>query len=165
MNKYKAKRAKWTSIRKELHDSLSICNWMGPWIASPLKERGYSGDDTLESRFYSLATGNKIDREELDKIGERIFVLHRALTIRDMGTRNMKAEHDKVPDWIFEDKTNQAPFTKGTIRMDREDIKKGMEMYYTEMGWDTSTGSPTKKTYEKLGLKDVADKLAAKKLL
>jgi aldehyde:ferredoxin oxidoreductase len=165
MNKYKAKRAKWTSIRKELHDSLSICNWMGPWIASPLKERGYSGDDTLESRFYSLATGNKIDREELDKIGERIFVLHRALTIRDMGTKNMKTEHDKVPDWIFEDKTNQAPFTKGTIRMDREDIKKGMEMYYTEMGWDTSTGSPTKKTYEKLGLKDVADKLAAKKLL
>ena len=37
MNIYKAKMAKWSLLRKELHDSLSLCNWMGPWVASPLK--------------------------------------------------------------------------------------------------------------------------------
>ena len=42
MNVYKAKMAKWSLLRKELHDSLSLCNWMGPWIASPLKGAGLS---------------------------------------------------------------------------------------------------------------------------
>ncbi len=55
MHPAKARRAKWACLRKELHDSLSICNWMGPWIASPLKERGYAGDDTLD-QFNNLAT-------------------------------------------------------------------------------------------------------------
>ncbi|HBD10482.1 MAG TPA: aldehyde ferredoxin oxidoreductase, partial [Syntrophobacteraceae bacterium] len=40
MNIHKARRARWSLIRKELHDSLGLCNWMGPWVASPLKERG-----------------------------------------------------------------------------------------------------------------------------
>jgi len=57
MNIHKAWRARWSLVRKEIHDSLGLCNWMGPWVASPLKERGYSGDDSLESRFYALATG------------------------------------------------------------------------------------------------------------
>ena len=96
MNVYKAKMAKWSLLRKELHDSLSLCNWMGPWIASPLKERGYRGDDSIESLLYSIATGDKKSREELDKVAERIFLLHRALTIRDMGTKEMRtqARHD-----------------------------------------------------------------------
>ena len=61
MNIHKARRARWSLVRKELHDSLGLCNWMGPWVASPLKERGYSGDDSLKSRFYSLATGEKVN--------------------------------------------------------------------------------------------------------
>jgi aldehyde:ferredoxin oxidoreductase len=97
MNIHKARRARWSLVRKELHDSLGLCNWMGPWVASPLKERGYSGDDSLESRFYSLATGEKTGREELDLIGERIFVMHRALTIRGMGSMEMRARHDLTP--------------------------------------------------------------------
>ncbi|MCL4532520.1 MAG: aldehyde ferredoxin oxidoreductase, partial [Actinobacteria bacterium] len=44
MNEYKAKWAKFGLLRKELHDSLTICNWMGPFYASPLKERNYVGD-------------------------------------------------------------------------------------------------------------------------
>ena len=113
MNVYKAKMAKWSLLRKELHDSLSLCNWMGPWIASPLKERGYRGDDSIESLLYSLATGDKKSREELDKVAERIFLLHRALTIRDMGTKEMRTEHDTVPDWVFTDPAGKAPFTQG----------------------------------------------------
>ena len=142
MNVYKAKMAKWSVIRKELHDSLSICNWMGPWIASPLKERGYRGDDSLESMFYSLATGDKKSRQELDQAGERIFNLHRALTIRDMGTKEVRKEHDVVPAWVFKDPSGRPPLTKGTIHMDKEDIKKAMDMYYEEMGWDNETGAP-----------------------
>jgi len=74
MHPSKARMAKWSLLRKELHDSLSLCNWMGPWVASPLKERGYRGDDSIESMLYRLATGDKKDRQELDQAAERIFL-------------------------------------------------------------------------------------------
>lgn len=67
MNPYKARMAKWSLLRKELHDCLSLCNWMGPWIASPLKHRNYSGDNSIESLLYSLATGDKKSMQELDE--------------------------------------------------------------------------------------------------
>lgn len=164
-NIHKMRRAKWSVIRKELHDSLSICNWMGPWIASPLKERGYAGDDTLESTLYSLATGHKLDRDGLDAVGERIFTLHRALTMRDMNTRDMRKEHDLVPDWAFKDSKGKEAFTKGTIRMDRADIDKSMDMFYEVMDWDTATGAPRPTAYKRLGLDAVGTEMAKRKLI
>lgn len=165
MNIHKARRARWSLVRKELHDSLGLCNWMGPWVASPLKERGYSGDDSLESRFYSLATGEKMGREELDLIGERIFVLHRAQTIRGMGSMEMRTRHDLAPQWIYQDPGGAQPFTKGTIRMDPQDIERAMELFYEVMGWDKAIGAPTAKAYARLGLQSVADALAENKLV
>lgn len=165
MNVYKARMAKWALLRKELHDSLSLCNWMGPWVASPLRERGYRGDDSIESLLYSLATGDKKSRQELDEVAERIFLLHRALTVRDMGTKDMRTKHDTVPQWVFTDPKDKSAFSKGTIRMDREDIKLAMNMYYDEMAWDKETGSPTEGAYRRLGLGTVADELAERSLL
>jgi len=163
-NRYKALRARWSLLRKELHDALGVCNWMGPWVASPRFERGYAGDDSLESKFLSLATGRAMDREGLDRVGERIFTLHRALTIRDMGQVDMRARHDLVPPWVFEDPNGAAPFTKGTIRMDRADIALAMDLFYEVMGWDKDTGAPGKARYAALGLADVGEGLAAAKL-
>ena len=165
MNIYKAKMAKWSLLRKELHDSLSLCNWMGPWIASPLKERDYRGENSIESLLYSLATGDKKSRDELDEVAERIFLLHRALTIRDMGTKEMRTQHDTIPDWVFIDPAGKASFTAGTNRIDREDIKLAMDMYYEEMGWDKKSGSPTVASYQRLGLGEVADELTKRGLV
>ncbi|MDR0466986.1 MAG: aldehyde ferredoxin oxidoreductase [Deltaproteobacteria bacterium] len=165
VNIHKMKRAKWSLLRKELHDSLSLCNWMGPWVASPLKERGYAGDDTLESQLYSLATGHSLSRDELDLVAERIFTLHRALTIRGMNELNMREKHDQCPDWIYADAGDKPAFSKGTIRMDKADIQSGFDIFYRLMGWDTATGAPTRETYAKLGLEKAAAELDAKKLL
>jgi aldehyde:ferredoxin oxidoreductase len=165
MHPSKARMAKWSVLRKELHDSLSLCNWMGPWIASPLKERGYRGDDSIESMLYSLATGDRKSRQELDQVAERIFVLHRALTIRDMKTSQMRQRHDLAPEWIFEDPSGKEPFSKGTIRMDRKDIQVAIDMFYEEMGWDRATGTPTSKGYQRVGLGNVAAELGRRNLL
>ncbi|MCX5914968.1 MAG: aldehyde ferredoxin oxidoreductase, partial [Deltaproteobacteria bacterium] len=165
MHPAKAKMAKWSLLRKELHDSLSLCNWMGPWVASPLKERGYRGDDSIESLLYSLATGDKKDRAELDFAAERIFLLHRALTIRDMGTKEMRTRHDTIPEWVFTDKSGKAPFTKGTTHLDRGDAQIAVDMFYDELGWDKATGAPTPGTYRKFGLDQVAAELGKKGLL
>jgi len=165
MDPSKAKMAKWAVLRKELHDSLSLCNWMGPWVASPLKERGYKGDDSIESLLYSLVTGDRKSREEMDQAAERIFLLHRALTLRGMGTREMRARHDTIPDWVFQDPDGKAPFAKGTNRMDRDDIARAMDLFYEEMGWDRATGAPTQAAYRKVGLAEVARELGEKGLL
>jgi len=164
MHRSKARMAKWSLLRKELHDSLSLCSWMGPWVASPLKERGYRGDNSIESMLYSLATGDNKDREELDKVAERIFLLHRALTIRGMGTKEMRVHHDKIPEWVYTDKTGKLPFTKGTTCLDRNDVQTALDMFYDELGWDKATGAPTVRTYRKLGLDSVADTLSKQNL-
>lgn len=165
MHPAKARMAKWSLLRKELHDSLSLCNWMGPWVASPLRERGYRGDDSIESMLYKLATGDDKDREELDKVGERIFLLHRALTIRGMGTKEMRDRHDRIPAWVFADKAGKPPFTKGTTRLDRDDVRVALDMFYDELGWDRATGAPTRETYRKFGLDGVAAALAKRNLM
>jgi aldehyde:ferredoxin oxidoreductase len=165
MNLYKAKMAKWSLLRKELHDSLSLCNWMGPWVASPLKERGYRGDDSIESLLYTLATGDRKNRQELDEVAERIFLLHRALTLRDMGTRELRVQHDTMPEWVFKGASGKASFDKGTIHMDKDDMEIAMNMYYEVMGWDKKTGAPTPATYQNLGLGKVAEELRDKRLL
>ena len=162
MNKYKAKAAKWASIRKELHDSLSLCNWMYPFVASPLKERNYEGDTSLEAKYFSLATGFETSEAELDLIAERIFNLHRVLTILEMNTRDMRNEHDTVPDWVLEE--GPEPFTPGSKRFPVEDIELGKDLFYAECGWNRE-GLPTRPTLERLGLKDAADRLEKAGLL
>jgi aldehyde:ferredoxin oxidoreductase len=165
MNIGKARMAKWSLIRKELHDSLSLCNWMGPWVASPLRERGYKGDDSIESKLYTLATGDKKSREDLDLTGERIFLLHRALTIRGLGTKEMRSEHDTIPEWVFHDERNRPVYTKGSTHLDKEDLNLAMDMYYDVMGWDKTTGAPTAEGYKKVSLAKVADELDKKSLI
>ncbi len=165
MNEYKAKFAKWGLIRNCLHDSLTLCNWMWPMALSPLKEREYRGDTSLEAKFFSMATGFETSEAELDLMGEKILTLHRALTVKQMGTIDMRKEHDLIADWVFDNDPDKKPFTEGTIKMDRDDMQLGLSMFYKEMGWDEKTGAPTKATLVKLGLDDVAKDLEALKLL
>ena len=165
MNQYKAKLAKWGIIRNCLHDSLTLCNWMWPMTTSPLKSRNYRGDTALESKFLSLVTGEKMSEAELDLAGERILTLHRALTVKQMGTTDMRGKHDLMCAWVYDIDPTKKAFTPGTIKMDRDDMQLGFTMFYKELGWDEKTGAPTRATLERLGLKDVADQLGKLNLL
>jgi len=147
MNIYKARFAKFSVLRKELHDSLPLCNWMFPWLVSPLKERNYRGDTSLEAQFYSAVTGDKKNEEELDVTAERIFNLHRCLTARQMKKKNLRKEHDKLPPWVFDG------------GLDTEDMEKARDMFYEVCGWDKETGIPKKDTLVTLGLDDVAHEM------
>jgi len=165
MNKAKARFAKWSLVRNVLHDSMTVCNWMFPMATSPLKDRNYRGDTTIEAKYFSQATGMKVSEDELDEMGRRILTLHRALTVKQMGTVDMRNKHDQIVDWVYEMDPDKDPFEAGTIKMDREDMKKAKTMLYEELGWDSETGAPTAKTLDKLGLSDVKKELASKKLL
>jgi len=165
MNPDKAKFAAWSVLRDELHDSLTLCNWMYPLTASPLKSRHYEGDNTIEAQLYSLVTGDKKDVKELDLVAERIVNLQRALTIRGMNTSDMRSKHDTIPDYVFDEPADAKPFTPGQIKMDRDDMELAKDMFYETLGWDKQTGSPKRVTLERLGLKDVAEKLSQVGLL
>ena len=54
---------------------------------------------------------------------------------------------------------NFKAFEEGTVKLDREDWEKSLDMWYEAMGWDKETGIPTRATLEKFDLGDCADKL------
>jgi aldehyde:ferredoxin oxidoreductase len=132
---------------------------------SPLKSRNYEGDLSVEAQMYSLATGDRKNERDLDLVCERIFNLHRALTIRDFGSVEMREQRDTLPPWIFDSPPDAKPFTPGVSKMDRADMELAKDLFYEQLGWEKKTGAPTRATLERLGLKDVADGLAKMQLL
>ena len=119
----------------------------------------------MEAKLYSAVTGDQMSREELDDVGLRILTLFRALTARNMNEKDMRNKHDLANDWVFDYPEDKEPFTAGHSKMDRDDMEVGKDMLYTELGWDKTTGMPTRATLERLNLRYVADDLAQRGLL
>lgn len=136
--------------RCAVKNSLGLCDWVFPLILSPLKERNYMGDTSVESKLFSTVTGIDRTEEELLKIGERISNLKRAISVRD-GRR--KAD-DQLPDYFF-----TSPAAWLSPKLDRAKWEALKDEYYRSRGWNVETGIPTRAKLEALGLKDVADKL------
>lgn len=164
MNEAKARFAKFGVVRQVLHDSFTLCNWVWPMTFSPRKERGYKGDLSVEAQYMSAITGKEWTEEELDFAAERSIQLHRAMTIKSVGSRDMRNLHDVIPEYAYNTEPDVPVFTEGTIKMEKEDWQTALSMFYEQFGWDKD-GAPTRETLEKFGLKDVADDLAASNLL
>jgi len=166
MNPTKAKVAAFGVEEKLLKDSLTLCGRLFPIHFSPLKERGYKGDPTLESQMYSAVTGDDKSYDELLLAGNRIATLLRAINTMDLNTVNQRSTHDIIPEYMFADFNGVQAFTKeGRTYLDRADWEVAKDQFYDQMGWDKATGAPTRTRLEQLGMKDVADKLQAKQLL
>lgn len=82
-----------------------------------------------------------------------------------MNESNMREEHDVLSDWVYDLNPDKNFGDQGTIKMDRADMQKALDMFYEAFGWDIQTGAPTRATLNKFGLGFVADRLAAKGLL
>ena len=82
-----------------------------------------------------------------------------------MDREDMRNEHDLICSWVFDKDPKIPVFTEGTDKMDREDMRQSLTMFYQEMGWDPELGCPTRETLNRLGLEDVAADLAAQDLL
>ncbi len=165
MNESKARFAKFGVIRQVLHDSFTLCNWVWPMTFSPRKDRGYKGDLSVEAQYMAAITGENWTEESLDFAVERCIQLHRAMTVMQVGSTDMRNLHDVISNYVFDMDPDVQPFTEGTVKLEREDWQTALTMFYREFGWDEKTGAPTRATLEKFGMKDVADNLEKMGLL
>lgn len=158
-------------------ESLVICDLR--WTMSQVtRAAGIAADNVIESQVYSAITGKELDEEGLNKAGERIFNLQRAILLRE-GWQGRKG--DRLLDYFFTEPIRQgelffdaeclAPGRDGEIIskigavVDRDKFEKMKSEYYALRGWDAGTGFPTKAKLAELKLNDVAADLKKRGLL
>ncbi len=129
-----------------LKDSYIVCDILFPYLFNA-NSADHVGDTGLESRLYSAVTGEEMNEEESYRKGEMLSTLERALAVRDGRTRQ-----DDILHGIYFEKEDA-----GGRKYLREDLERSKSDYYRLMGWDVKSGTPTRSTLERLGLKDVAE--------
>jgi aldehyde:ferredoxin oxidoreductase len=171
----KALAAKQIQDRTYAKESLILCDFLWP-ITFIRGAEGHRGDPTMESQVFSAVTGKETDEEELNRLGERIFNLQRAIHLREgWGGRQgdtlldafYKIPIDSVrfnPDCLVPGKGGQPFSLKGTV-VDTEKFEKMKSEYYELRGWDITSGLPTMTKLQELELADVASDLEKRGLL
>jgi aldehyde:ferredoxin oxidoreductase len=142
------------------NDSLPLCDTMFPMVAggrlglppnaSAVSDPAAGTDVALGSRLYTAVTGISKTYDQLNEDSWRVFLLDRAICIRD---DDRTRADDTFNKYHFD-----RPDAQG-IPIDRAEFDKGMDVFYQLMGCDVKTGNPTRATLEKYGLKDIADEL------
>ena len=156
-------------------ECLVICDMMWP-VQDRASTEDQAGDPCLPARLLSAVTGRDIDEEGLDRIGERVFNLQRAILVRE-GRRGR--EDDRLPERCFTrplrfDHVNPGcvvpgrgwePVSRKGATLDRGSFERMKDEYYQLRGWDVGTGLQTRGALEDLGLGYVADDLGSRGLL
>ena len=171
----KALAARKIQDRSYAKECLILCDWLWPVMDLEFSE-DHVGDPTLESRIVSAVTGNELDEEGLNGIGERVFNLQRAILVRE---GHKGREFDRLPeqaytvplDYEIQDpqllmpgKDGEVICRKGVV-VDREAFERMKDEYYELGGWGVSTGLQTRAKLEDLGLHDVARDLEQRGLV
>ncbi len=171
----KALAAKKIQDRTYAKESLILCDFLWPILFIRGTE-GHAGDPTMESQVFSAVTGKEMDEEGLNKLGERIFNLQRAIRLREgwggrQGDRLLDAFYEIPiesvrfnPDCLVPGKGGE-PFSRKGAVVETEKFEKMKSEYYELRGWDVPSGLPTMAKLQELELADVADDLAKRGLL
>ncbi len=171
----KAMAARKIQDRSYAKESLVLCDWLWPMLEAEFSE-DHVGDSTLESRIVSAITGRDLDEAGLNRIGDRVFNLVRAIHLRE-GHRGRAADtlpeqaytepleyEIQDPQLILPGKDGEVVSVKGRV-VDRAAFEAMKDEYYRLRGWDVATGLPTAAGLEGLGLGDVAHDLRGRGLL
>jgi aldehyde:ferredoxin oxidoreductase len=156
-------------------ECLILCDFAWPMMDVKHSEE-HVGDPALPSQVFSAVTGREMDEQGLDKLGERIFNLQRAILIRE-GYKGR--ESDCLPEFEYtepispkpgSDPERRVPGKAGKIIsklgavVNREEFERMKGEYYQLRGWDSRTGLQKKDTLQKLDLGDIIKPLKDKVL-
>jgi len=135
-----------TKVVKDLEDSLTVfdamgtCKFMGMALAT---------EDWVD--MIANCVGWKFDVSDYRKLGERIYNLARAFSVREGLTR----ADDSLPRRLLED-----PMPEGAAQgLVVEKLDEMLDAYYEFRGWDKKTGKPTPEKLKELGLGEIIDKI------
>ena len=135
-----------------MKDCYIVCDIPFPFLFNA-NTADHVGDTSLESRLYSAVTGDDMSEEESYRKGQMLCTLERAIAARDGRTSADDTLHN-----IYFEKEDA-----GGRKYLREDMERSKAEFYKLMEWDEKSGTPTRSTLERLGLKDVAEGLEKRK--
>ena len=161
--------------RQYAKESLILCDFSWP-INHSRSTQDHVGDPTLESRICSAVTGAEIDEQGLNKVGEKVFNLQKAVLAREGRSGRgcdepeefnfavpLKSEFGN-PGCLVPGKNGEVFSRKGLV-LDRSEFEKMKDEYYEIRGWDVATGLQTKAKLEELGLGDITKTLQNEELI
>ena len=136
--------------RAMIVESLVLCDREHTRVFS-METPDHVADTALMAKLFSACTGCETSEEELDRGGERVFNLLRAIDVRN---------HDRSRriDELTAASLTHPAFTEGEV-LDLERFAPMLDKYYEVRGWNPASGRPTRARLEELGLPDVADEL------
>lgn len=161
--------------RQYVKECLILCDFVWP-LRNTEFVSGHVGDPTMESRLFSAVTGVEMGEEELYRVGERVFNLQRAVTLREgrQGKLDDVIEEFNYIIGVQADTLNPdcmvpgpdgKPFSRKGKGVDRAGFDRMREEYYALRGWDVETGLPTQRGLEALGLTEIVQELRGMKRL
>ncbi|MGQ4834365.1 MAG: aldehyde ferredoxin oxidoreductase family protein [Candidatus Asgardarchaeia archaeon] len=133
-------------IRGGLFESVVACRL--PWIELGIDLEWYP-------KFLTAVTGVPFTLEDIYTAADRIYAHIRAFWVREFNG-NWDRHMDRPPARWFKDPLTKGPFAGK--HLDPDGYEKLLSMYYELRGWD-ERGIPKESTFEKLGLKDIAEGL------
>ncbi len=151
------------------HDCLIVCGLLWP-VADSQFSPDHLGNLSLESRMLSAVTGRHIDEDGLNRVGEAVFNLNRAILVRE-GHRGV--EDDRLPeawhtmplkmdmtnpDMILPGSGDEVVSLKGKV-VDRGEFAGARRAYYRMRHWNEDSGLQTVACLRDLGLDSVASDL------
>ncbi len=108
---------------------------------------------TRIARLLSTLTGWDVTPEHLMELGEKIFTVLKAYTIR----QGLARRDDAWPDRFYREALPEG-LAKGMV-VSRETVDRVLDEYYELRGWDKASGLPTEKRFTELGLGDIGRQL------
>jgi aldehyde:ferredoxin oxidoreductase len=173
---HKAKLVTWARrFAGFYNESMAICEMMLPNFVGRSANSMSGPSPELEHSYYQAVTGNKKTFADTMEIGRKIWNMERA--IRVMAGRHRDKEQFApfmyMPGATFMGLGNRPVYENGEWSFQAQDDlyleKSGVEEFKTHLykleGWNPDTGWPTRKTLEDLGMKKIADTMAAKSKL
>jgi aldehyde:ferredoxin oxidoreductase len=143
----KGKLTKWNQdVRSATCDAPTMCAFLLDMAVPAIATQN-------TANLMEAVTGLTLSAEEVQAVGERINNLARAFNVREGFTR----KDDTLPERLMTEPL-KAGASKGHF-ISKEDLKKMLDEYYTERGWDLKTGTPGRAKLTQLGLGYVADAL------
>ena len=139
----------WQIRAKEVNDMLGICNYMTHYFGV----YALSNSDLIE--LANPLLGLKLSEEEYMSIGRRAYNLEKAFTAMQT---DFDRKDDLPPKRQMETPIGAGPY-KGEISS-KDKWNDMLDKFYALQDWDKETGKQTRSGLEKIGLKEVADKLA-----